>query len=143
MGRKKSDPEIRFLSKVLKTDSCWIWTGNTDSDGYGLFQLDGKQWRAHRFSQFIYNGLDSARPIVMHTCDNPACVNPSHLVNGTVFENNLDKQKKGRHKRTLTDSQVAFIRSSDLSNIELASILNIPYYLVYRCRTRQTFSHLP
>ena len=96
MGRLKIDPVKRFFSKVAKTNSCWLWLGGKDLDGYGLFQLDGKQWRAHRYSQMISNGLDINKPIVMHTCDNPSCVNPKHLVNGTVLENNLDKINKGR-----------------------------------------------
>ena len=98
MARPKSNPTTRFFSKVLITDDCWLWQGGMDADGYGLFQLDGKQWRAHRYSQHIHNGLDNALPVVMHTCDNPRCVNPNHLVNGTVQQNSLDKISKGRHK---------------------------------------------
>ncbi|CAB5223992.1 hypothetical protein UFOVP389_27 [uncultured Caudovirales phage] len=98
MARPKSDPTTRFFSKVLITDDCWLWQGGLDNDGYGLFQLDGKQWRAHRYSQHIHNGLDNALPVVMHTCDNPRCVNPNHLQNGTVQDNSLDKISKGRHK---------------------------------------------
>tara|TARA_R110000822_G_scaffold190302_3_gene329093 strand:- start:7126 stop:7467 length:342 start_codon:yes stop_codon:yes gene_type:complete len=96
MARPKTDPIKRFFSKVNKTSSCWLWTGGLDSDGYGLFQLNGKQWRAHRYSQLMHNGLDNHLPIVMHTCDNPCCVNPTHLVNGTIQDNNLDKLSKGR-----------------------------------------------
>jgi hypothetical protein len=98
MARHKSDPNTRFFSKVFITDDCWLWQGGMDSQGYGLFQLDGKQWRAHRYSQHIHNGLDNALPIVMHTCDNPSCVNPNHLQNGTVQDNNLDKHLKGRNR---------------------------------------------
>jgi hypothetical protein len=98
MGRKKTDPIERFFSKVAVTDDCWLWKANTDNNGYGLFGFDGKQWRAHRYMKHITDGLDTSKPIVMHTCDNPACVNPDHLVNGTIQENNLDKISKGRHK---------------------------------------------
>ena len=100
VGRPKTDPIKRFWSKVDKTDDCWLWTCMLDRDGYGLFGTwdnnRGKQWRAHRYAKLITDGLDPAKPVVMHTCDNPRCVNPDHLVNGTVQENNLDKQKKGR-----------------------------------------------
>jgi len=98
MGRKKTDPIERFLSKVRVTDDCWLWLEGLDRDGYGLFGYEGKQWRAHRYMKHITDGLDNAKPVVMHTCDNPSCVNPDHLVNGTVQENNLDKLNKGRHK---------------------------------------------
>jgi hypothetical protein len=96
MARPKSDPINRFFSKIEKQpNGCWQFSIR-DRDGYGLFQLDGKQWRAHRFMMHITEGLSVDKPVVMHTCDNPSCVNPNHLQNGTVQENNLDKLNKGR-----------------------------------------------
>ena len=97
-GRPFIDPQIRFWKNVHKTDDCWLWTGAHDRDGYGLFNETKplKQWRAHRYMLFIRGELDSQLPVVMHTCDNPGCVNPKHLLNGTVQENNLDKLLKGR-----------------------------------------------
>ena len=96
MARPKSDPIERFFSKITpQPSSCWEFS-ILDRDGYGLFQLDGKQWRAHRFMMHITEGLSVDKPVVMHTCDNPGCVNPAHLVNGTIQENNLDKLMKGR-----------------------------------------------
>lgn len=34
--------------------------------------------------------------VVMHSCDNPPCVNEEHLVLGTVAENNRQMFAKGR-----------------------------------------------
>jgi hypothetical protein len=99
VGRPRTDPIKRFMSKVDKTDDCWLWTCMKDRDGYGLFGLDGKQWRAHRFMMHITEGLSVDKPVVMHTCDNPPCVNPKHLINGTIQDNNLDKLLKGRQHR--------------------------------------------
>jgi len=96
MARPKSDPIKRFFSKIVKQpNGCWEFSIQ-DRDGYGLFQLNGKQWRAHRFMMHITEGLSVDKPIVMHTCDNPACVNPNHLVNGTNQDNMTDKVLKGR-----------------------------------------------
>jgi hypothetical protein len=69
----------------------------SDRDGYGLFQLDGRQWRANRYSMHITKGLDNDLPVVCHTCDVPACVNPEHLYNGTRKSNMEDKMRRGRH----------------------------------------------
>jgi hypothetical protein len=56
---------------------------------------------AHRVSWLIHRGdipeSDSAHgTVVMHKCDNPACVNPDHLVLGTQSDNVKDMIIKGR-----------------------------------------------
>ena len=54
--------------------------------------------------------------VVMHTCDNPRCINPEHLVAGDWDSNNKDRASKGRSakrndaKRKITDEQAAAIR---------------------------------
>jgi len=140
-GRPKSNPINRFMSKVIKTDTCWIFT-KQDRDGYGIFGLDGKQWRAHRFMMSITDGLSIDKPIVMHTCDNPCCVNPNHLVNGTVQENNLDKLTKRRHLHTLTDEQVLYIRASNKSTKELADEFNVSFNVIWYCLHHYTYKHI-
>ena len=143
MARPKSDPIKRFFSKILITDDCWLWQAGLDNDGYGLFGFDGKQWRAHRYSQHIHNGLDNNKPIVMHTCDNPSCVNPKHLINGTVQDNNLDKLNKGRQARKFTDKEVEEIRQSSLSNKDLCKKFNVPDVTIWYIRSYKSYKHLP
>ena len=85
----------RFWSKVNKDKDCWEWTAALNENGYGRFYLDGKEYRAHRW---IFIQLNKWEPeVVMHTCDNPSCVNPDHLRGGTIEENNKDRDEKGRH----------------------------------------------
>lgn len=80
-------------------DDCWEWTGGKDTFGYGMFTLKrGKanSLRAHRFSyEMVYGNIPSGM-FVCHKCDNPGCVNPNHLFLGTAFDNNLDRDRKGR-----------------------------------------------
>ena len=40
----------KFLSKVNKTESCWIWIGFTNKDGYGKTYNNYKTIQSHRFS---------------------------------------------------------------------------------------------
>jgi hypothetical protein len=91
----------RFWSHVEKTPSCWIWTGAKRNKGYGAFVWSEKglvvQGRAHRFSYQIHYGKIKHGLCVLHTCDVPACVNPSHLWTGTKADNNRDMVTKGRH----------------------------------------------
>ncbi|MGE4197670.1 MAG: HNH endonuclease signature motif containing protein [Phycisphaerales bacterium] len=94
---------IRFWEKVDKSDdaSCWNWTASKRHKGYGAFvhTMDGKyvQGRAHRFSYMLHIGEIPSGMFVLHKCDNPACVNPSHLFLGTNHDNVRDMVSKGRH----------------------------------------------
>lgn len=98
----------RFARKVSKSlAGCWLWTGAVDAGGYGRvwvrdqdqYTADRKQVfvSASRLSYLIYNGWDiPAGLMVCHKCDNPRCVNPSHLELGTQLYNVRDMMRKGR-----------------------------------------------
>lgn len=105
--------EIRFIKKILFSgqNDCWIWTGSKYPLGYG--RLTSRQY-AHRYSyQFYYGNIPADCPIIMHTCDNPSCVNPRHLIAGTMMDNMHDRDRKGRSRgfhRALSKKQVYEIR---------------------------------
>lgn len=95
----------RFHAKY-KADplGCWLWTGAKIYDGYGIVNLgreDGRQRTiyAHRIAYVLAHGpIPAGKPVavVMHSCDNPSCVNPAHLALGTQRENLMDASSKGR-----------------------------------------------
>lgn len=106
--RNTADDFWRF---VKKSDGCWLWTG-TFRKRYGFFSIGGKEIAAHRFSYELHNGPIARGLWVCHKCDNPPCVNPSHLFVGTARDNSHDCLKKGRIGRhpKLTWDQVHLIR---------------------------------
>ncbi len=112
-----------FMEKVSPEpmSGCWLWMGRADKVGYGRF---GRGLLAHRAAWQLLVGpipalTDSERTCVLHRCDVPSCVNPSHLFLGTQRENIADRDAKGRQARNrgelcgkskLTAANVAVIR---------------------------------
>ena len=75
---------------------CWLWVGTYAYCGYGKLGIGKKFYQAHRLSWERYNGLIPDGMHVCHKCDTPACINPQHLFLGTMKDNMLDAEKKGR-----------------------------------------------
>jgi len=86
----------RFVAKVEKTDTCWIWIASKNAKGYGAF--NGTM--AHRWSYEYYK-----RPIpvgwqIDHLCKVTSCVNPDHL-EAVTLEENLRRQHGDRYLNSI------------------------------------------
>ena len=92
--------EERFLERVLLDDGCWLWTGGTDKDGYGKIRpRAGEIDRTHRVAYELFRGPIPPGGLVLHTCDNPPCVNPGHLYIGTHADNGRDIRERKRTRK--------------------------------------------
>lgn len=132
-GLRTESERLWALVDVRGPDECWPWTGLTDKDGYGVIRTSHGH-RAPRAAWAIANGQPIPDGLLIrHTCDNPPCCNPAHLILGTHLQNMADKRERGRHlfgdahwsrrepervprgdanvNHKLTDAQVAEIRS--------------------------------
>lgn len=100
MSRKRTSLEARFWPKVDRRgpDECWPWKASTNPDGYGWIRriADGLMDLAHRVSWELNRGKIPSGMYVLHSCDNPPCVNPGHLWLGTQVDNMADMTRKGR-----------------------------------------------
>lgn len=86
---------------IGKLDECWKWNQYTDRDGYGTFYFDGQSAKAHRYVYELYNGPILKGHCICHICDNPSCLNPTHLFMGTHLENMNDMKQKKRSRNSL------------------------------------------
>lgn len=94
----------RFEPFVERGVDCWLWNGRRDANGYGRLYFRGRHHYAHRLALELASGEPLTKGVVvMHTCDNPPCVNPSHLRQGTVADNNRDRATKGRSWKARLD----------------------------------------
>lgn len=73
---------------------CILWPGARLPHGYGQIKFDGKMRLAHRVVYYLRHGTWPA--VVRHTCDNPPCCNPEHLLAGTPADNSQDMVDRGR-----------------------------------------------
>lgn len=104
-GRCAGDTqEARFWSKVQKrtSDQCWPWLGSTHPTGRGHFGWHRKVESSPRVMWHIMTGVWPGSKHVLHTCDNPNCVNPGHLYLGSHMDNMQDKKSRGRNRNQYT-----------------------------------------
>lgn len=147
--------EERFWRKVEKKghNDCWPWMGAQMKTGYGYIGSGGREGRhvmAHRYSYELANGPITDGLYILHSCDNPACVNPKHLRTGDAYDNTHDAIDRGRLKNPpklgghlngnskLTKEQVEIIKSSELKSSVLARAFGVSHSSVSRIRLGKT-----
>lgn len=160
--RYTQSAENRFHSRYNRgrPDECWEWT-HTKTNGYGVmsvcFNEAARQWNfegAHRLAYLFEHGAipfieGHGLAHILHTCDNPPCVNPAHLFPGTYGDNNRDKSKKGRAPRgithfntTLTEEQVREVKRDPSRFTDIAKKFNVSFATVQRIKTEETWAHV-
>jgi hypothetical protein len=135
-------------------DRCWDWSGTLSKAGYGKIKVGDVHTTAHRISWAIHYGPVPEGMCVLHKCDNRCCVNPNHLMLGTIEDNNLDRVAKGRSaplmgsalpQAKLTDDQVRQIREMyriGLSQSVIGAKFNMAQQSIQKITSRRLWKHV-
>jgi hypothetical protein len=124
--------------------------------GHGRYRWNGQERTAHSIAHELTYGETPGKRgtqgvLMRHKCDNPPCVNPSHIVPGTAFQNTMDMMERGRHKPILGEASVRSklkeqdvrnIRADDRSRAEIASDYGISEQNVRVIQLRQSWKHV-
>lgn len=136
-------------------NGCWLWDGPCNP--YGKFMWLGDQG-AHRASVRAFRlggALIPSGQVVRHSCDNPACVNPDHLLVGSYADNIKDMDDRGRRNPArgvalphtkLTDEVVHILRAEHANGLgtqkELATKYGVNQSQVSRCVNLKRHTHI-
>jgi hypothetical protein len=96
LTRNKRLSPADFMDRFVTTadpQGCWLWIALTYPSGYGRF---GKV-KAHRYAFELFHRPLRDGEYVLHTCDTPPCVNPTHLYAGSNVNNRHDSVARNRH----------------------------------------------
>jgi len=134
--------EHRFFEKVDQAKECWEWTASTTFFGYGLFYNGKKIIHAHRFSYELHFGEIKNGCVIMHICDNPKCVNPDHLKEGSQKDNVHDMIIKNRAKfglkRKTINKRIYCINGHDVTDFKSLYVSKKGYTGCKICRKNQS-----
>lgn len=86
----------KLIERYQSNGSCWEWKAGRDKNGYGRIWHEGQNQTAHTVAYSTFVGAIPEGLHVRHTCDNPSCINPDHLVLGTHADNMEDKSTRKR-----------------------------------------------
>lgn len=113
------EDRLRLPGWEVTERGCWEWLGKGPGERYGKLTVNGSIVSAHRLAYTLWVGPIPEGCVIRHTCDNPPCINPAHLIPGTHRDNSQDMVKRGRQRdqrgvkhnmHRLVPEQVARIR---------------------------------
>jgi hypothetical protein len=146
----------RFMANIPKKcflpgneNICWEWQGYKHNRGYGRIKWGENCYRAHRVSYMIFKGEVLADKLIRHTCDNPSCVNPNHLLLGSQSDNMVDMANRNHQNfQKLNKESVKVIKwmlkyrpEKNLTN-KLAKLHKVSAGLISTIRHGHAWGHI-
>ena len=147
-GYGKKNREFCF---ELQENGCWNCSSHfINSDGYPICVVNKKHKTVARVLYEHIFGTIPKEKVLRHTCDNPACVNPLHLLLGTHADNVADRVERGRsaigsnHGRAkLTEDEARSIKKDNkTSTTDLARIHGVDRRVIYQIKNNLCWKHV-
>ena len=122
--------------------------------GYGMIGLGGQgnPERSHRVAWILAHGPIPDGEVIRHSCDNPPCCNPAHLLSGLPRDNAADRDGRGRQAKgeaagraKLTHADVREIRSARAAGFtapSLAERYGVAIVSIYSIQYRKSWRHI-
>lgn len=158
-----SESDIKRLNAGIKKgepDECWEWQKGLKTGGYASYAFTSKrlnkliQIGGHRAIALIKYQVLESEDFAMHTCDNPKCCNPEHIIKGSCKQNTQDaclngliKHAKGsQHGRSiLVEDQVHLILqflNEGKPQAEIARFFNVSPSAIADIKHGRRWKHL-
>jgi len=130
-------------SWIVADSGCWEWADARDFHGYGALTYEQRTRKAHRVAYESWVGPVPDGHHVLHSCDNPPCINPDHLSTGTHADNMRDMAARARSGKTkLTWDQVRDIRTrAGQSGASMAREFSVSTDAIYRILRGDTWRY--
>lgn len=155
---KRIDSKIAQRSKdieyIVDKRGCHVCISHPKNHGgYPVVGRGGKLLRMNRYIYEKYYDLIPPGMLVMHTCDNPSCINPEHLRLGTPQDNVRDMINKGRCKppclrgeeqgmSKLTEEQVRTIKRNKEYSVKDAERYGVTQPTLHAIKIGKTWRHV-
>lgn len=155
MSKKNTRTKELILNNINIENNCWIWKKHLNHCGYGTITHNNKKYLSHRLSYLIFKGKIPKDLYVLHTCDNPPCVNPDHLWTGSQFDNMLDMKQKNRSSKGLIragqNNPKSKLKNKDINVIkdlykngtkvkEISKMFNVYWTTIYKILNNETWN---
>ena len=146
----------KLLSNYIPepNSGCWLWTGGTNSYGYGRVCHHSKVMVASRAAYAVFRGAIPDGGSILHRCDTPSCINPDHLFVGTQADNMRDmaakKRQRPRRGRQNPNAklceeavrQIRAQRNEGLTYRAIAEFFGVTEQTVFAVMTKRLWGHV-
>jgi hypothetical protein len=142
------------IDYVIDENDCFNCVSHPiNRDGYPVVGKNKKRWLMNRF---IFTEMFGPIPddmVVRHSCDNARCINPEHLLLGTVQDNNNDMLLRDRYTKgsamwnaILTENDVFAIKvlidKGKLTNRKISEIFSVHERIISDIKKNRKWKHV-